>query len=240
VKKIPKRLLILSGPSCVGKGPLRSATRKYHPELEYAEPVICHSRAPRLKRSTGTYEIHGLDYYFLPRGLFEQMDPGRFLVVKIRTEYQAVDLVQLGYLFQDHDLVLIEAYPTLAKRLVTWAKKQKDPDILVKTVFLTPLSEEEIARAVEREGKSPETIVFDIMREKLIRRGEDPPGKIEERAKWAFREMQYAKDYDLVIVNHAGEDDVEAWSEPLSQEARRVLTEFARILHNWGSDSIKL
>ncbi|MBN1902378.1 hypothetical protein JW926_13720 [Candidatus Sumerlaeota bacterium] len=225
-----KKLVILSGPSCTGKGPLRSAIRKYYPELKYAEPVICHSRPPRLKRSTQTYEIHGKDYYFLPRSLFEQMNPEHFLVVQIRTEYQAIDLSQILYLFQDHNLVLIEAYPTLAKSLVEWALKQNNPPIMVETVFLTPLSFGEIADLSEKTGKSPETVVFEIMKEKLIRRGEDPLEKIQERAKWAYWEMQHARDYSHIIVNHAGEDNLEAWSDPLSDEAKRVLHEFVQIL----------
>jgi len=227
---MPKKLVILSGPSCVGKGPLRTALEKYHPEIRFAELILCHSRTPRFSNITGSYEVHGKDYYFLPRGLFEQLDPRYFLTVKIRTEYQAIDLVQLEYLFETHDLVLIEAYTTLAGKLIQWAKKQKEIDLNIKTVFLTPLSNEEIEQRAENENKTPEQIVYEVMKEKLIRRGEDPPDKIEIRAKYAYWEIQQSRDYDFRIVNHAGEDDLDQWSDPPGPEASRVLAEFVQIL----------
>lgn len=225
-----KKLVILSGPSCVGKGPLRDALKKHHPEIKFAEPILCHSRTPRFSNRTGSYEVHGRDYYFLPRGLFEQLDPRYFLTVKIRTEYQAIDLVHLMYLFETHDLVLIEAYTTLTGELIQWAKKQKEIELDIKTVFLTPLSNAEIEERARKEKTTPEQIVYEVMKGKLLRRNEDPPDKIEVRAKCAFWEIQQAKDYDHIIVNHAGEDDLEQWRDPLGPEASRVLAEFVQIL----------
>ena len=43
------RLVLLSGPSCVGKGPLASALTRHHPELaaQLAPLVLHNSRDPR-------------------------------------------------------------------------------------------------------------------------------------------------------------------------------------------------
>ena len=224
-----KKLVVLSGPSCVGKGPLRAALKRHHPEIQYAEPLLCHSRIPRLKKNTNTYEIHGVDYYFLPRGILEQLDRTRFAVANIRSEIQALDLIQLRRLFKDHDVVLVEAYPTLAKMIIKWASQQEKKDIRIRSVFLLPLAGEEIQEMAKREKQSPEEVVYHVMKEKLARRGEDSPESIETRAASAFREMQYASDYTDRIVNHAGEDDIEAWTDPLSPEAQRVLEEFTRV-----------
>jgi guanylate kinase len=227
-----KKLVILSGPSCVGKGPLRAALKRCHPEITFGEPILCHSRTPRFSRRTGSYEVHGKDYYFLPRGLFEQMDPRYFLTVKIRTEYQAIDLVQLEYILETNDLVLIEAYTTLAGELIQWAKKQKEIELNIKTVFLTPLSNAEIEERAGKEKSTPEQIVYEVMKGKLLRRNEDPPDKIEVRAKCAYWEIQQSGDYDFHIVNHAGEDDLDEWGDPPGPEASRVLAEFVQILQS--------
>jgi len=225
-----KKIVILSGPSCVGKGPLRAALKRNHPEIKFAEPVLLHSRAPRRKKANGEFEVHGVDYYFLPRGLFDQLDPNRFLVVKIRTEYQAIDLVQLKYLLEEHDLVLVEAYTTLAEKLINWTRKKSGVDIVLRNIFLTPLSDEEINELSLKQKVSPEELIYRVMKEKLLHRGEDPPEKIEARARWAFWEIQQARDYTDIIVNHAGEDDITQWSDPLGSEAQRVLDQFVKII----------
>ena len=61
------RLVILSGPSCVGKGPLHAALKKFHPEIVARTPkfVLYDSRAPR------PGEIDGVDYHFRSRAVIE-------------------------------------------------------------------------------------------------------------------------------------------------------------------------
>ena len=225
-----KKLVVLSGPSCVGKGPLIEAVKNYHPEIKFAQPILLHTRKPRWKRDSKSYEIHGVDYYFFPRGFMEQLDRSRFAVTNIRSEMQAVDLVQLQGLFKKHDLVLTEAYPTLARLVIKWAKKQTKYKLEIRSVFLSPLSGEEIQEKAKTLNKSPEDVVTDIMREKLKRRGEDSPKVIEERAASAWWEMQHASEYMDHIVNPAGEDDLQQWGDPLGAEAKRILGEFVAIL----------
>ena len=59
------RLIVLTGPSGVGKGTLMRSLLKRHPELYYSVSVT--TRSPRPK------EIDGKDYYFINRSQFEQM-----------------------------------------------------------------------------------------------------------------------------------------------------------------------
>lgn len=217
-----KKLVILSGPSCVGKGPLRAALRRYHPEIPFAEPINCHSRRPRLKKASGQYEIHGIDYYFLPRGIFSQLNPERFLTFEIRSEYQALDLVQIEDLLKKHSIVLIEAYPPIALKLKEWAAYKWAPqEVKIILVFLSPVS---LNDAISEQS------VYELMLGKLVRRGEDAPEKIEERARSAFWEIRQAVFYDHIIVNSIGEDDVCGWRAPLSEEAKRTLEEFVNII----------
>lgn len=232
-----KKLVVLSGPSCVGKGPLLKALRKYHPEIKFSELVLCNSRRPRLKTGTRAYEVtayevHGIDYYFLPRGLFDQLDRDRFIVANVRSDIQAIDMMQVRELLEGHNLVLAEVFHTLGKSLTEWAKSQTQLDFEVKSVFLLPLSNKEIEERARENNKTPEQVVYEEMKAKLERRGEDPPEKIEERARSAFSEMQDAPHYTDCIVNHAGEDDRREWSDPLGPEAQRVLNEFVKVLQS--------
>lgn len=230
-----KKLVVLSGPSCVGKGPLRRALRKYHPEIKFAEIVLCNSRRPRLKVGTmpyevTAYEVHGIDYYFFPRSLFNQLDRSRFIVANVRSDIQAIDMMQVRELLEEHNLVLAEVFHTLGKSLMGWRKSQTELDFEVRSVFLLPLSNDEIEQISKNSGKMSEQVVYEEMKTKLEKRGEDPPQKIEERARSAFKEMRDAPYYTDRIVNHAGEDNREEWSEPLGPEAKRVLNEFVNIL----------
>ncbi len=225
-----KKLVILSGPSCVGKGPLLAALRKYHPEIEFAEPVFCHSRKPRLKRATGQYETHGVDYYFFPYSMIDGLDRTRFIVGPLRSDIQALDMSQVLELIDSHGLVITEAYITFIDPLKEWLARHGPADIEVRTVFLSPMSDSEITAAAAASGKTREQVVYENQLAKITARGEDPPGKTEERARNAWAEMQYAHRYTDHIVCRAGEDDTGEWGEPLGPEAARVLGEFLAVI----------
>ena len=59
------RLIVLTGPSGVGKGTLMRSLLKRHPELYYSVSVTTRSPRPG--------EIDGKDYYFISRSKFEQL-----------------------------------------------------------------------------------------------------------------------------------------------------------------------
>jgi len=59
------RLIVLTGPSGVGKGTLLRSLRQRHPELSLS--ISATTRAPR------PGEVHGIDYYFVTRPAFERM-----------------------------------------------------------------------------------------------------------------------------------------------------------------------
>lgn len=225
-----KKLVVLSGPSCVGKGPLRKSLRRYHPEIKYAELVLCTSRRPRLKKDTGSYEVHGVDYYFLPRSLFTQLDRNRFIVGEVRSDIQAIDMAQVEELLMGNNLILAEVFYTLGRSLMEWARRQSGLEFAIRSVSLVPLSEQEIQEELRKTGKKPGQIIYETMKEKLERRAEDTTAKIEERASSAFDEIEGMSNYTDRIINHAGEGDKREWSDPLGSEAQRVLNEFVEIL----------
>lgn len=68
----PGRLIVLTGPSGVGKGTLMQELLKGHPELYYSVSVTTRSPRPG--------ETNGENYYFISRSKFEQLvAEGEFL-----------------------------------------------------------------------------------------------------------------------------------------------------------------
>jgi guanylate kinase len=83
------RFIILSGPSCVGKGPLHTAFSKFYPEqaARLSKLVLYNCRSPR------PGEIDGKDYQFRSREEIEGFrHKGNFIVLDVRGDLQAVDL----------------------------------------------------------------------------------------------------------------------------------------------------
>ena len=66
-------LVILSGPSCVGKSPLRRALATFYPQIwnRLRKLVLFNSRAPR------PGELDGEDYRFRPRDQVEALKADR-------------------------------------------------------------------------------------------------------------------------------------------------------------------
>ena len=91
------RLVILSGPSCVGKSPLAKALARFHPELSAnLQPIVLfNSRSPR------PGERDGEDYHFRTRDRIERLrDQDRYVVMDVRGDLQALDLEDLAALLQ--------------------------------------------------------------------------------------------------------------------------------------------
>src|SRR5260221_2519119 len=130
------RFIILSGPSCVGKGPLHEAFIKFYPKLagKLKKLVLYNSRAPR------PAEIDGKDYHFRKR---EEIDWWRgkenFIVLEVRGDLQAVDLEQANRVLKASDLSY-EGKPFLGRK--PQAAFESKVDIL--SIFLAPLAREEI------------------------------------------------------------------------------------------------
>ena len=89
----PGRLVMLAGPSGVGKSPLSHALARFYPELSASlQPlVLCNSRAPR------PGEVDGVDYHFRSRETIEALRAdARYAVLEVRGDLQALDLEQLA------------------------------------------------------------------------------------------------------------------------------------------------
>lgn len=230
---VAKRLVILSGPSCVGKSPLDKALARLYPELRRGlrKLVLYNSRAPRLG------EVDGVDYHFRLRSQIEALRAGpRYAVLDVRGDLQALDLEELRSLLESNN-AFFEGNPFVGRALQTHPRLAGIERL---SVFLSPLSKEEILelRAPERNVSLP-NLVTNVMRRKLLRRTRRQKlelslqdlENIETRASSAYIELKEAWHFDYVIPNHDGEDsdNWEAFYFPLG-DARKALKAFAALL----------
>ncbi len=227
------RLVILSGPSCVGKSPLYAALKKFYPPLacRLAKLVLYDSRAPR------PGEVDGVDFYFRTRAGIESLrGKEHFVVFEVRGDLQALDTRELEQKLAASD-VYFDGNPYIASGLLDLIEKHGVPYV---SVFLSPLSREEILEfRTPGRNISLADLLTDMMRRKLLRRATKHKGilsrpdleNIEVRAASAYQELKQAWRFTYVIPNHDGEDsdNWDAFYYPVG-EARRTLLAFAGLL----------
>ena len=226
------KLVILSGPSCVGKSPLDRAMERFYPELSdnLQHIVLYNSRAPR------PGEIDGVDYHFRKREQIKALEKEeRYVVMDVRGDLQALDIQELRQQLEKGD-VFFEGNPFVGRTLQTHESLK---DINRLSVFMSPLSREEIKQIKSEESADLKKIVTDIMRRKLLRRTRKQKGEmslkdlenIEQRAGSAYRELQDAHYFEYIIPNHDGEDS-ENWDAFYYTigDARKSLMAFVNLL----------
>ena len=193
------RLVILSGPSCVGKSPLYKSFGKFYPDLnsKLHKLVLVNSRAPR------PGELDGVDYHFRTRDQVEALRAEhRYAVVEARDDLQALDMEELESLLRRGD-VFFEGNPYVGRALQTHPRLVGVNRL---SIFLSPLSRDEIAylKAPER-NLSLHEFLTDVMRRKLLRRTQRQKGdlsakdleNVETRASSAYRELQGAWSFNM-------------------------------------------
>jgi guanylate kinase len=226
------RFIILSGPSCVGKGPLHNAFSKFYPEQSAVlrKLVLYNCRAPR------PGEIDGKDYRFRPRQEIERLSrKENFIVLDVRGDLQAVDLSEVDRGLAQGEL-FFEGNPFVGRKLLEALASK----VSLLSVFLAPLSREEILflGSPERNVSLPD-FVTDVMRRKLLRRTQRQKGilslkdleNVERRASSAYTELKDAWRFDYVISNHDGEDSEnwDAFYYPVG-DAGKTLNIFAELI----------
>jgi guanylate kinase len=227
------RLVILSGPSCVGKSPLRRALARLCPGLwdRLHALVLFNSRAPR------PGEREGVDYYFRSRNEIEALKTsGHHVVLDVRGDLQAVDVEELQKVAERGD-AFFEGNPFVGRLLDTHPMLANLERL---SIFMSPLSKEEIEflRGPTSHLSLPE-FVTDVMRRKLLRRTKAHKGElslrdlenVETRARSAYRELTEAWHFQHVIPNHDGEDsdNWDAFPSPIG-DARKSLLAIVALL----------
>ena len=227
------RLVILSGPSCVGKSPLAKTLAKFYPELRKTlQPLVLYN-----SRDARPGELDGVDYHFRSREHIENLKAkDHFVVMDVRGDLHALDLQELSASLAKGD-VFFEGNPFVGRLLQT---SPALAGVNRLSIFMSPLSRDEILflKAVEPSVSLPD-LIADVMRRKLLRRTRRQNGElslrdledIEKRASSAFRELQDAHYFQYVIPNHDGEDSEnwDAFYYPLGN-ARLALLAFVSLL----------
>lgn len=227
------RLVILSGPSCVGKSPMDKALGRLYPRLhqDLQHLVLYNSRSPR------PGEEDGKDYYFRDRKEIEKLEQEpNYVVMEVRGDLQALDISELKKQLEGGN-VFFEGNPFVGRVLLTHESLK---DVARLSAFMSPVSREEVLELTDPSNHADaQKIITDIMRRKLLRRTRKQKGElslkdlenIEKRAGSAYGELQEAFHFNHIIPNHDGEDSEnwDAFYYPVG-DARKALLAFAGLL----------
>ena len=188
-------LIVLSGPSGVGKSTLVGKLREELPELEFS--ISCTTRSPR-----GT-EQHGVEYYFLTREEFDaKRENGEFI---------------------ESANVFSNSYGTLKSevldRLRRGAQVVLDIDVQgALQIRKAAESDDELKRAAIFVMIAPPDL--ETLEKRLTGRATDSAEQVSQRLAKAQSELQNFRSYDFLVVN----DDLEKASSDLLAVFRAART----------------
>lgn len=227
------KLIILTGPSCIGKTPLEKALAKFYPEIRKSlhKLVLFNNRLPR------PGEKDGLDYHFRTTPQLKSLENNPdCLFMNVRGDLQALNLNELKeILLKGH--AFFEGNPYVAEAMLNHEKLEGFPKL---SLFLSPLSKEEILELKDpaKHIDLPQ-LLSEIMRRKQLRRktrqkievSMSDLDDIEKRVTSVYKELSMAWQFDFIIPNHDGEDsdNWEMFYYPLG-DARKTLLGFTELL----------
>ena len=179
-------LIVISGPSGVGKSTLVKRAMAVLPELRFS--VSCTTRSPR------EGEVDGVAYHFLSDSEFTaKLDAGEFL---------------------EHANVFKHRYGTLKSEVLNRIKRGEDVllDIDVqgaKQIRAAADNDPEIRAAAQFIIIAPPSL--DTIRERLTARNSETPEQLEIRVNGALAELKNFRIYDFMVVN----DDLDTAADEL-------------------------
>ncbi len=193
----PALLMILAGPTGTGKSTLCGRMTRTHKRIERV--ITSTTRPPRKG------EEHGRDYYFFAKDDFRrQLDAGAFYENAIvhGHHYGTLKREILHKHAQDVDLIM----NVDVQGVSAFQKAAKDDPFLQRklvTIFLMPPS-------------------LDVIRSRLIGRGETDEAVIQKRLESAKREMPLWATYDFCLISGTKDEDFEKAEAIWKSEKLRV------------------
>lgn len=173
-------LIVISGPSGVGKSTLVNRVRQELPDLQFS--ISCTTRSPR------PGEMHGREYYFLSSEEFE-------------AKVQAGDFLEYAGIFS-------RRYGTLKSEVLSRLEKSEqvllDIDVQgAKQIRAAAEKSQELARSVRFVLIAPPSL--ETLEQRLRGRGSETEEQLQLRLGAAKAELSNYKIYDYIVVN----DDLE-------------------------------
>ncbi len=165
------RVVVLSGPSAVGKSTVVRRLRELIPDLHFSVSATTREARPG--------EVDGVDYHFVTPARFEQLiDEGALL------EWAEIHggLHRSGTLAEPVRAATASGHPVLIEVDLAGARAVKNAVPEAITVFLAPPSWEDLEA-------------------RLVGRGTETPEAIRRRLDTARVEMAAQSDFDEVVVN---------------------------------------
>ncbi len=204
------RLIVLAGPTAVGKGTVASEVRRHHPEVWLS--VSATTRDPR------PGEENGVHYWFVSDDDFDAMVEQRR---PARVGQSSTRPHRYGTPRGPVELALASGHPAMLEIDLQGARqvRQTMPEALF--VFLKPPSWDELVR-------------------RLVGRGTETEAERERRLETARAELAAESEFDVTIVNHevhAAADELVALMDrprvgPCPGLIRRRTAHSARLLHH--------
>ncbi|RSX54764.1 guanylate kinase [Bifidobacterium dolichotidis] len=169
------RLMVLTGPTAVGKGTVEAALRAAHPRVWVS--VSATTRAPR------PGEIDGVNYYFMTEEQFTEAEQrGEFLETAL-----VHGMAHYGTPLEPVEKHLAVGIPTILEIDLQGARRVKERaaelGLEVLYVFVAPPS-------------------FDELKRRLIGRGTETPEQQARRLETAKVELASEDEFDVTIVNN--------------------------------------
>lgn len=161
-------LVVISGPSGVGKSSVIQKVRAAYPSLQFSVSATTREIRPN--------EVDGKDYYFVSHDEFEAMiAQGALLEYSTYVDnYYGTPIQPIRDALENGGDMLLDIEPNGARNV-----KKIFPDAVL--IYLAPPSMEELERRLRARGDTPEKVI----RERL------------KRARWEAEQMQYY-DYVVV------------------------------------------
>ena len=229
------KLIILSGPSCVGKGPLVETMGLYFKSIgiQFGKHVLYNDRAPR------PGEIDGKTYHFWDKNKqnAESAKNPKCIPFNVDSDQQMINFETLENELAEYDVVLLEISINQVPTIMGFCNQF---GIKVKQIFVSPLSENDF-NLIGGSFANPhdrEIALRAVMLTKLANRGTETDAKQIARFNRAPAEMQAAINNNAIIFcNHFGEDNKRLWkllqdyvSEPGSLEIAKTFIEFIKLI----------
>lgn len=165
------KALLLTGPSGSGKTTLAQALLREYSQLQFS--ISATTRAPR------PGEVHGRDYYFLSEAEFD-------------AEIAQGGFIEWEVLFSGH------RYGTLRREIERLQKTGAVP-LLVKDVKGTLALRSLLGAEALSIFLLPPSV--EVLRQRLLQRGLNDLGELEERLHRALEEIQLAARFDFILYN---------------------------------------